>query len=262
MSNDIQVFNHPDFGNIRSVIIDSEPWLVGKDVAEALGYSNSKDAIGTHVDEDDRRVIQRSEITTFDIPNRGMTIINESGVYSLIFGSKLPKAREFKHWVTSEVLPSLRKTGSYTNPMHDAESNPSDDLKQRRMVVQEQEAKAKLAKLWLQAGKMAADETRKNICLAYVSRTLTGEFALPLPQSERRTYSATEIGKALGITANAVGRIAKKYGFKTEEYGTFVWDVAKGNHRKQVESFRYFDSVVEAMRPYAVKYRFRVIEGG
>ena len=111
--NNLQVFNSPEFGSIRTVVIDGEPWFAGKDIAEALGYANSKDAIGIHVDKDDKRVIQRSEITTFEIPNRGLTIINESGVYSLIFGSKLPRAREFKRWVTSEVLPAIRRNGGY-----------------------------------------------------------------------------------------------------------------------------------------------------
>lgn len=110
------VFNHPEFGELRTVEIDGVVWFVGKDVAEALGYSNTKDAIATHVASEDKKLIQRSEITTLEIPNRGMTIINESGLYSLILSSKLPSAKEFKHWVTAEVLPSIRKTGGYVNP--------------------------------------------------------------------------------------------------------------------------------------------------
>lgn len=95
------VFNHPEFGELRTVEIDGVVWFVGKDVAEALGYSNTKDAIATHVASEDKKLIQRSEITTLEIPNRGMTIINESGLYALILSSKLPSAKEFKHWVTT-----------------------------------------------------------------------------------------------------------------------------------------------------------------
>lgn len=95
------VFNHPQFGELRTVEIDGVVWFVGKDVAEALGYSNTKDAITAHVASEDKKLIQRSEITTLEIPNRGMTIINESGLYSLILSSKLPSAKEFKHWVTT-----------------------------------------------------------------------------------------------------------------------------------------------------------------
>ena len=127
--NELKIFENPAFGKIRTVETDGEPWLVGKDVAEALGYSNTKDAIANHVDSEDKRIIQKSEFTTFenhipksalpvnfipaDVPNRGLTIINESGLYSLILSSKLPKAKEFKHWVTSEVLPTIRKHGMY-----------------------------------------------------------------------------------------------------------------------------------------------------
>ena len=111
--NELKIFENPDFGKVRTMEIDSEPYFVGKDVAEILGYSNTKDAISSHVDEDDKRVFQKSENTTFEIPNRGLTVINESGLYSLILSSKLPKAKEFKRWVTSEVLPSIRKHGVY-----------------------------------------------------------------------------------------------------------------------------------------------------
>lgn len=128
--NELMIFENPNFGSIRSVEIDGEPWLVGKDVAQALGYSNTKDAILAHVDEEDRRILQRSEIATIenhipksalpmnfvraDVPNRGLTIINESGLYSLVLSSKLPGAKQFRRWVTSEVLPAIRKKGGYT----------------------------------------------------------------------------------------------------------------------------------------------------
>ena len=109
-----EIFNHPEFGNLRCIEKDGEPWFVGKDVATALGYANTKDAIYAHVDSEDKRIIQRSENTTLEIPNRGMTIINESGLYSLILSSKLESAKRFKRWVTSEVLPCIRKTGGIT----------------------------------------------------------------------------------------------------------------------------------------------------
>lgn len=112
--NELQVFTNPEFGQVRTLTIEEEPWFVGKDVAVALGYANTKDAICTHVDYEDKQIIQRSENTTFEIPNRGMTIINESGLYGLIFGSKLESAKRFKHWVTHEVLPAIRKTGAYS----------------------------------------------------------------------------------------------------------------------------------------------------
>lgn len=111
--NNLQIFNNTEFGSVRTLTINGEPYFVGKDVAEILGYSNTKDALATHVDMDDKTIIQRSEITTLEIPNRGLTVINESGLYSLIISSKLPTARRFKHWITSEVLPAIRKYGLY-----------------------------------------------------------------------------------------------------------------------------------------------------
>jgi anti-repressor protein len=109
----LDVYKNPEFGSIRTALVDEQIYFVGKDVAESLGYSNTKDALLNHVDKEDKTILQRSENTTFDIPNRGLTIINESGLYSLILSSKMPKAKEFKHWVTSEVLPSIRKHGLY-----------------------------------------------------------------------------------------------------------------------------------------------------
>lgn len=109
--NEIQIFNNKEFGNIRTVNIAGEPWFVGKDVANALGYSNNRKAISDHVGEEDKR----DGVTIRDSIGREQNpiLINESGMYSLIFGSKLESAKRFKHWVTSEVLPTIRKTGSY-----------------------------------------------------------------------------------------------------------------------------------------------------
>lgn len=103
------VFDNADFGEVRTVVIDGEPWFVGKDVAECLGYTNPSKALADHVDDDDKL----NNKTLSSLGQRGGWLINESGMYALIFGSKLEKAREFKRWVTSEVLPTLRKTGHY-----------------------------------------------------------------------------------------------------------------------------------------------------
>lgn len=110
---ELQVFKNSEFGSIRTLLINGEPHFVGRDITEILGYSNTKDAIATHVDEEDRSVIQRSENTILEIPNRGLTVINESGLYSLILSSKMPNAKKFKRWVTAEVLPAIRKHGVF-----------------------------------------------------------------------------------------------------------------------------------------------------
>ena len=111
--NKIQVFKNKEFGQLRTVVIDGTPWMIGKDVAIALGYKDSKSAIADHVDSEDKQIIQRWQNAPFEIPNRGLTLINESGLYSLILSSKLPGAKRFKRWVTSEVLPAIHRTGEY-----------------------------------------------------------------------------------------------------------------------------------------------------
>ena len=108
----IQVFNNTEFGDIRTIQLNNETYFVGNDVAKALGYSNYKKAVPTHVSDDDKL---RTQIG-YAGQKREVTVINESGLYALIFGSKLESAERFKHWVTSEVLPTLRKTGSYGMP--------------------------------------------------------------------------------------------------------------------------------------------------
>ena len=111
--NELTIFENPEFGAIRTVELDGEPWFVGKDVATALGYSNTKDALAKHVDPEDKR--QDDGVAICDPMGREQhpTIINESGLYSLVLSSKLPTAKQFKRWITSEVLPSIRKTGGY-----------------------------------------------------------------------------------------------------------------------------------------------------
>ena len=111
---EINVFNSEEFGDIRAIEIDNEPWFVGKDVAEALGYSNTRDALATHVSDEDKNTVVISDGKR---GNPNQTVINESGLYALIFGSKLESAKRFKHWVTSAVLPAIRKTGNYKIPM-------------------------------------------------------------------------------------------------------------------------------------------------
>ena len=107
--NELKSFENPEFGRVRTMDINGEPWFVGKDVAEILGYSDTNKAIAMHVDNEDKL----NDKTASSLGQRGGWLINESGLYSLILSSKLPKAKDFKRWVTSEVLPSIRKTGSY-----------------------------------------------------------------------------------------------------------------------------------------------------
>lgn len=114
--NGIQIFKNEKFGDIRTMIIDEEPWFVGKDVANALGYSNQNEAISDHVDAEDKLNSKTLSSCDFDLGQRGGWLINESGLYSLIMSSRLSEAKAFKHWITSDVLPTIRKHGAYMTP--------------------------------------------------------------------------------------------------------------------------------------------------
>lgn len=106
----IKIFENEEFGKIRTVIKDGEPWFVGKDIAQILGYSDVNKAIAMHIDNEDKKL---NDKTSSSFGQRGATLINESGLYSLVLSSKMPRAKEFRRWVTSEILPTIRKTGGY-----------------------------------------------------------------------------------------------------------------------------------------------------
>ena len=135
----VRNFNSLEFGQIRTIIVDSEPWFVGKDIAESLGYKDTSDALKRHVQDDDK--LSRCFLDSGQ--GRAMYIINESGLYSLILSSKLPKAKKFKKWVTGEVLPSIRKNGMYATD--ELLNNPdlliqvATQLKEERQARQELE---------------------------------------------------------------------------------------------------------------------------
>ena len=120
--NELIIFRNEDFGEVRTIQIDDEPWFVGKDVAAALGYKDTADALKNHVDDEDKRLVKVGDLPTLDLSNYGAYIINESGLYSLILSSKLESAKKFKRWITSEVIPQIRKTGSYHAPKTYAEA--------------------------------------------------------------------------------------------------------------------------------------------
>lgn len=234
--NELKVFENPTFGQVRTIEIDNEPWFVGKDVAEALGYSDTAKAIRVHVDPEDKGV---DEMATPG-GKQNITIINESGLYSLILSSKLPGAKEFKRWVTSEVIPSIRKTGGYTLKPMTAYQQMMADTRQRNARIQS-------ARILTQLAKQYKGSTYEQVLNAHATKELTGDFLLPLPELREKTYSATEIGKLLGISANKVGLLTNRYDLKTEQYGK--WFVDKSRHsNKEVSSFRYFERVIPVLQ--------------
>lgn len=236
--NELQIFNNEQFGEVRIVIKNSEPWFVGKDVAVALGYAKPENALATHVDLEDKTstLIQGSGSNY----KSKVVLINESGLYALVFGSKLEKAKEFKRWVTSEVLPTLRKTGEY-------KVKESNKMKEMLAEAKMRNARAREAEKWLKLANLAKTEISKEICCAYTSQVLTGgEFALPLPRTQR-TYSAGDIAAKLGITAKKVGMVAKAHNLKTGVYGEWVNDKSKYSAHEE-PTFRYYENVIPEIR--------------
>lgn len=132
--NELKIFENTEFGQVRTVTIDNEPWFVGKDVADALGYSDTNKAVAMHVEEEDKKLNDKSSSS---FGQRGATLINESGLYALIFGSRLESAKRFKHWVTSEVLPAIRKHGAYA--VDELLNNPDMAIKAFTALKEERE---------------------------------------------------------------------------------------------------------------------------
>ena len=222
--NDLQVFTNERLGKVRVMQVKGQPYFVGKDIAEALGYSNASKAIMAHVHNDDKvyKMIDIADSQNGNVP-KGKTktaLINESGMYALIFGSKLEQATEFKHWVTSEVLPSIRKTGGYN-------ANQNDEYKAKRLEVMMMNAKARIMK-----------EENKKLELMIKN---------PNFKSIAKTYSASEVGLMLGVSANKIGRLATANDLKTEEYGDWFKETINDGS-KEVSSFRYNEKGVEKLR--------------
>lgn len=139
--NEIKRFNHSEFGELRAIEIDGEPWFIGKEVAEKLGYKNTRDALLNHVDKEDKNTVAIHD----GIGNPNKVIINESGVYSLVIGSKLESAKRFKRWVTSEVLPSLRKYGKYSMVKKPDSYMIEDEIERAKRWIEEAEERRQLA---------------------------------------------------------------------------------------------------------------------
>ena len=241
--NELKIFENEEFGQIRSIEIDGLPYFVGKDVAEILGYTNPQKAIRDHVDEEDKTLNE-----SFTVNGTKGVLINESGLYSLILSSKLPTAKQFKRWVTSEVLPTIRKQGYYT-----ADNNKNDETKAKLLRAEAMVINAK---------NRAFNTIMKSIDNKQLSPIAVQVFGLKglesvfgvevgnlLPKTEK-TYSATEVGNMLGISAVKVGRLANANGLKTAEYGVYVMDKSKYS-TKEVENFRYNDKGVKALQELA-----------
>ena len=191
--NEIMLFKHDEFGEVRTLVIDGEPWFVGKDVTEILGYKDSVNALKSHVDAEDKKGWQ---ITT---PSRGVqqaTIINESGLYSLTLSSKLPSAKKFKRWVTSKILPSLRKYGAYFTPeaLYQSLCKPENLIEILHALADEQKRNTDLS----------VENAQLSVKARYYDEILNSKNNVPV----------TQIAKDYGMSAIAFNKMLHEYGIQ------------------------------------------------
>ena len=232
---EIQIFENRQFGSIRTLDENGKILFCGSDVAKALGYTNAPDALNRHC----RAIVKRD--TPIGGKIQAINFIPEGDVYRLITHSKLPAAEKFESWVFDVVLPTIRKTGQYKTPQ-----KAMSDYQAMMAATRQQNAKIREA-LILERMANQYDGTYKQILHAHVTKALTGEFLLPLPKLEGKTYSAEEIGKMLGVSAHKVGQLANKAELKTDQYGQWFKDKARSSN-KEVSCFRYYDTVIPVLK--------------
>lgn len=215
-------------------------FFCGKDVAAALGYSNPRKALADHC----------KGVTKCDALTNGgkqeLSFIPESDIYRLTFGSKLPNAEKFTDWIAEEVIPSIMRTGSYSMNSKPKPTNPNTE---KRLAIQEMNAKARIADRILKAAKVieTRSETYGYILSVKAAEMLTGEQLDMLPKLEQKMYYAGEIAEMFGVSAQKIGLLANKNGMKTKEYGEWYKDKAK-NASKEVDVFKYNEKAVEKFR--------------
>ena len=200
MQNDLMVFQNQEFGEIRSILINDEPWFVGKDVASVLGYSNPSKVLTDHVDPEDK--LNNDSLSS--LGQRGGWLINESGMYSLILSSKLPNAKKFKKWVTGEVLPSIRKHGAYLTPdkVEEVLLNPDTIIKIAQNLKEEQEKRMQL--------EIENNELKPKA--NYCEQVLQSENAVV----------TTQIAKDYGMSPQALNSILHELGVQYKVDGQWV----------------------------------------
>ena len=240
--NELSLIKSEHFGEIETDIYSNgaDMFMTINQLAECLGYA-SKKSLEKLISENP--TLKNPEFSTIKkVPHpaggtQSTRIFTEDGIYEVTFLSKTEKAKEFRAWVRG-ILKALRTGKAKLVGM----------TEYQQMMVQTRAENARIRKAQiLERLSNQYDGTYKQVLQAHATKELTGEFLLPLPKIEAKTYSAAEIGDKLGITANMVGILTNRHGLKTEQYGAWFNDKAKG-HGKEVQSFRYFEAVIPVLQ--------------
>lgn len=243
MENNLQVFNNPEFGQVRLIQEGEKTLFCASDIAKALGYTNVSKAINDHCRWVTKRYIPhpQSKSTTIEV-----NFIPEGDVYRLMAKSKLPGAGRFESWIFDEVLPEINRTGSYISP---AKSTHTSGYREKEATARLMNARSRQSKIWMQLADTTSIKELKEVAQVYAANTLAGKEILALPEVKEKTYTATEIADMLGTSKNMIGRIATKYNLKTEAYGKMFYDKSPYSN-KEVETFRYYERAIDEFRKH------------
>ena len=231
------IVKNKKFGNLEIYVDEKgKVWFPATEVAEMLGYKNPHKAILDHCKEHGVTFREVIANTGFGDSKQKKKYIDEGNVFRLITKSHIPGAEEFESWIFDEVIPQIMKTGKY-----EIKTSKNKTLDQE---IKLKNSRSRMANTYLKiANNPIFQNEYRQIMLTYAANELSGTPVIPLPSSEKRTFSATEIGGKLGISANKVGTLANTHGLKTDEFGKFVWDKSPYS-AKQVEAFRYYENVI------------------
>lgn len=236
--NEIMLFKNEEFGEIRTLVIDGEPWFVGKDVAVALGYTNPLKAIRDHIDGEDKTVNE-----SFTVNGTKGVLINESGLYSLVLSSKLPKAREFKHWVTSKILPSLRKHGAYFTPeaLYQSLCKPENLIEILHALADEQKRNTDLS----------VENAQLSVKARYCDEILNSKNNVPV----------TQIAKDYGMSAIAFNKMLHEYGIQYPIRNSWVLYAEYANNGyTQSKTYKYAENKASMHTCWTMKGRLFLYE--
>lgn len=258
MSKELQVFSFEE-KKVRVVMKGNTPWWIAKDVCDVLGLTNARKAIKA-LDDDEKSTVR----ICYGAGGPERNAINESGMYALIMRSNKPEAKRFRKWVTSEVLPQLRKTGEYATPAaKKRKADKADELALRRIEVMEKNADYRMAKLILEGIDKFKDvmtpESKTVFMAKYGELTAKHDMTHMLPHATEKWYSAAELGAEFGVSAQRIGKTANENGLKAPEgesnmYGTWIRSKSQYSSR-EVMTWVYYEAAREWFARYFGKQK-------